>query len=200
MLILCLSYFIATVICQTNLPLLTLFTEKQLEDSKGDEEKHEMRPLVDKNKHQQNAALQPRRPQIVIGENPENKQLAPTDTCTTVAPSVAGAGVNFAPSIGANANYGNFAPSVASAGVNFAPSIGASANYENFAPSVGTSANYENVTPSVGANANFAPSTGAGANFPTTSGANGQETKPNSANVIHCNFVLKRTNDPVHQI
>ena len=131
-----------------------------------------MRPLVDKNQHQQNASLQPRRPQIVIGD--QDKQLAPIDTCTTVAPSVAGAGVNFAPSVGANANYENFAPSEAGA--------------------------YANVAVSAGTSANFAPSVGAGANFPATSGANGQETKPNSANVIHCNFVLKRTNDPVHQI
>ena len=162
------------IICPTHLPLLTLFTEKQLEDSKGDEEKHEMRPLVDKNQHQQNAALQPRRPQIVIGGDPDNKQLPPIDTCTTVAPSIPGAGVNFTPSVGASANYENFAPSEAGA--------------------------YVNVAASAGTSANFAPSVGAGANFPATSGANGQETKPNSANVIHCNFVLKRTNDPVHQI
>ena len=162
------------IISTTSLPLLTLFTEKQLEDSKGDEEKHEMRPLVDKNQHQQNAALQPRRPQIVIGGDPDNKQLAPIDTCTTVAPSIAGAGVKFTPSVGANANYENFAPSEAGA--------------------------YANVAASAGTSANLAPSAGAGANFPATSGANGQESKPNSANVIHCNFVLKRTNDPVHQI
>ena len=156
------------IISKTSLPLLTLFTEKQLEDSKGDEEKHEMRPLVDKNQHQQNPALQPRRPQIVVGGDPDNKQLAPIDTCTTVAPSIAGA------SVGANANYENFAPSEAGA--------------------------YANVAASAGTSANFAPSVGAGAHFLATSGANGQESKPNSANVIHCNFVLKRTNDPVHQI
>ena len=135
-----------------------------------------MRPLVDKNQHQQNnPALQPRRPQIVVGGgDPDNKQLAPIDTCTTVAPSIVGAGVNFTPSAVANANYENFAPSEAGA--------------------------YANVAASAGTSANFAPSVGAGANFLTTSGANGQESKPNSANVIHCNFVLKRTNDPVHQI
>ena len=160
------------IISKTSLPLLTLFTEKQLEDSKGDEDKHEMRPLVDKNQHQQNPSLQPRRPQIVVGDN---KQLAPIDTCTTVAPSIAGAGVNFTP-----------------------PSVGANANYENFAPSEAGA--YANVAASAGTSANFAPSVGAGAHFLATSGANGQESKPNSANVIHCNFVLKRTNDPVHQI
>ena len=78
-----------------------------------------MRPLVDKNQHQQNASLQPRRPQIVIGD--QDKELAPIDTCTTVAPSVAGAGANFAPSSNA---YENIAPS-AGAGANVSSTSGA---------------------------------------------------------------------------
>ena len=119
-----------------------------------------MRPLVDKNQHQQENNLVPRRPQIVIGD-PE-KQLAPT--CTKAAPSVGAAG----------------------SGANLPGTSGAGA-YVNIAPGA-------NIPSTSNAYVNFAP----GANIPATS--SGQETKQNSAKVIHCNFVLKRTNEPVHQI